>query len=76
MFDLLMSADMVLPDPDGMELTRQIKRHGKIQHHPKIIMLSSYSWGGIALLAVGILLHKARLKEDEAHFFASAGHTR
>ena len=58
----LVLVDWRMPDPDGMELTRQIKRHAKIRHLPKIIMLSSYSWGGIALQAesagVDAFLHK------------------
>ncbi len=33
-------------------------------------------WGGIALAAVSILLHKARLKEDETHFFSTAARGR
>ena len=58
----LVLVDWRMPDPDGMELTRQIKNHKGLTHTPKVIMLSAYSWGGISLQAdsagVDAFLHK------------------
>ncbi len=58
----LVLLDWRMPDPDGMELTRRIKAHPVFARSLKVIMLSAYSWGGVALQAesagVDAFLHK------------------
>ncbi len=58
----LVLLDWRMPDPDGMDLTKLIKSRSGSAQTPKVIMLSAYNWGGIALQAesagVDAFLHK------------------